>query len=312
MEQPQNEGSKRRLRLLWGLVVLLLLVNGVMFYQLLESNKALEKTESELVSTKSLKDELKRELSSAKESITAYKDEVAGLDSTIAQKNDELELRAERIEALIRAKRITQEQYNKAKKELDKLRYYAKKYQFQIDSLYRVNKKLKDRNQALRSDVQKAQKKAEALSDENARLSNKVALGARLQAGQLNVSGVKVRNNGEERETSWAGNLDKLRVCVVLEENLVAEKGNRNILVRLIQPDGSLLYLAEEGAQTFQYQGETLQYTIEGRLNFQNKQQEHCLYFKPENEVPDGDWKAELYTDNYKIGETAFRLRRLF
>ena len=312
MEQAHEDKSRRTQKLLWGLVALLLIVNGVLFYQLLRSSEELETTQKDLVSTQDLREDLENELQSAQSSISAYENQVSNLDSTIARKNAELEERAGRIQTLLRSQRITREQYRQAKRELDQLRYYAKKYQFEIDSLYQVNKKLSNQNQALKSDVKKAKKQTEELKDENARLSNKVALGARLEAASIEVTGVRIRNNGKERETMWVGNMERLRICVELEENLVADKGPREILVRLIGPSGAVLYAEDRGGGQFNFRGEETFYSFKGTINFQNKQELFCHSWNPQDEMENGDWKAELYTNSYKIGETNFRLRQLF
>lgn len=312
MEQNHDDQQRRTYRLLWGLVALLLIVNGVLLFQLLQSNEELDQTQEKLVSTEELKMELSAALQNAQDSIAGYQNRVEGLDSAIAEKNSELEARASRIKDLLRSQKVTKQQYKQAQRELSQLRYYIKKYQFQIDSLYRVNKRLAEQNQALKSDVRQAQRQTQELKDENARLSNKVALGARLEANQIEVTGVKVRNNGEERETRWVGNLDRLRICFRLEDNLVADKGQRIVYIKLIKPDGSPLFIESQGGGTFTYRGQDALYTFRESLDFRNEDQKHCYYWTPENTMTDGDWKVELYTDGYMMGEKPFRLRQLF
>ncbi|MBK7684156.1 MAG: hypothetical protein IPJ26_17630 [Bacteroidetes bacterium] len=62
-------------------------------------------------------------------------------------------------------------------------------------------------------------------------------------------------------------------------ENLVVEKGPKDIFVRVISPDGAVMSTTSE---TFIYNGQATLYTTKESIMYENRNTELCVYWEKE------------------------------
>src|SRR5690606_15335030 len=109
----------------------------------------------------------------------------------------------------------------------------------------------------------------------NRDLSEKVALASRLEAQNIQVSVINQR--GKEKEDSdeefRAKRVEKIKVNFNLAKNEVAPKEPKEIMMRLIEPDGAALYNLSTGSGTFEFEGNETFYTAKKDIVFDNSQQ---------------------------------------
>jgi hypothetical protein len=181
------------------------------------------------------------------------------------------------------------------------LRYYKRKYIGQIDSLNTVIVSLNNENDNLKTDITKQKRKNEDLTMDNVRLSTKVAIGAKLNAQSLFVTGIKFRSNGKEKETIRTSQIEQIKVSFTLGENYVSEKGNKEIYLKIVGPDGATIYNQLAGSGTFVYQNE--------ESLFNQTTQNVAIYWNSGSALIAGKYKADLYCEGFKIGQTEFELK---
>jgi regulator of replication initiation timing len=311
MEEKQEDRKRTRIIIIIqsALNVILLVLLGFFIYNYFTTDKKLVVTEEKLYSTDSARVELGRLLKETGQELDQYKGRNAQLDAFLQQKNDSLQEYAERIEALLRQGKVNREQLNNALEELDQLRYYKNKYLAQIDSLSTVIVSLNNENTTLRADVGKVKRKNEDLSMENTRLNNKVSIGSRLTTQNLSVTGIRIRGNGKEKETLRASQLEQLKVSFIIGENYVAEKGPKDIFLKVIGPDGTTVYNELAGSGTFKFQNEESLYSTKKTIEFEQDTQQVYMYWNKGGDYAKGKYKAELYSDGFKIGTADFQLK---
>jgi len=309
--EPDNRGSKVR-PILISIIAVLVLLNGFFIYKYVSEKQEKEQTVEELRSSKELRKELNAEISDYEKEVKKYKGEVASLDSVVEKRKQDLEQKAERIRQLIEQKKITEEKYKKAREEIKTLSYYTKKYQRQIDSLYRVNKKLKAENVDLKENLMEEKKEKDQLEDKKVELENKVAIGSRLETQDIDVKGIKIRNNGNEKETMKINKMDKLRICFAFEENQIASTGERRVFLKLMDAEGQTLHIENQGSGKFEFKGDKAHYTLQNQFKFQNEQRQHCMEWGAIDQFEEGKYKVQVLTDSYEIGEKKFKLEEGF
>ncbi|MFN4083539.1 MAG: hypothetical protein ACK4K9_07910 [Bacteroidia bacterium] len=310
-EHKDQKANRQRVIIIiqTALNVILLLLLSFFAYNYFKTDHKLLDTEEKLVSTDSARAELETILADTKVELEQYKGKSTQLDEFLRQKNDSLQEFAERIEALIKQAKVSRKQLAEAMDELDKLRYYKKKYLGQIDSLNTVIVNLNQENQTLKSDINKQKRKYEDLTMENVRLSTKVAIGAKLNAQNIFVTGIKQRSNGKERETMRVSQLEQLKISFNLEQNYVAEKGAKEIFVRILGPDGATVYNEAAGSGVFKHQNEEYLYSTKRAIDFNQEAQQVAIYWSKGSEFLKGTYKAELYCEGFLIGKAEFELR---
>jgi len=89
----------------------------------------------------------------------------------------------------------------------------------------------------------------------------------------------------------------------------VARKDTKQIIMRLIEPNGSVLYDAATGGGFFNVDGKDLPYTDKRSVKFENSRQQVGFVYVKGGEFKTGKHKIELYGDGFKIGETSFTVK---
>lgn len=308
MEQS-NSRHKRIYLILTFVILILMALNGIFIYNYFTTDKKLVKTEEKLYATDSVKVELEKVRDQTQKELEQFKGKNSQLDAFLKEKNDSLQEYADRIDALLRQGRLNREQLNQALDEIDQLRYYKRKYLSQIDSLSNHIIKLNRENLSLRENVDKEKRKNEDLTMQNIKLGNKVAIGAKLQTSTIFVTGIKKKSNGKEKETNKASQLEQLKFTFKIAENYVAEVGNKDIYIKIISPEGTTIFNEAAGSGNFTFQGQESLYSTKKTIEFTQAAQDVTVYWTNGSAFSKGKYKAELFSDGFKIGDTEFELK---
>jgi hypothetical protein len=288
----------------WILIVILIAALALLAWLYLSTRSRLggllEEKEMQRVEQQHELDSLIAEHNNIKLEYGSFSDSLAVKDSII---------QANAIE--IRKLLDTQYEFYKVKKKLEKLRFISQGYLKQIDSLYTVNKELKEENQEIRSSYQKEQQKTSTLQKDKEALNEKVTMAAVLKAYKITAAGV--RGNGDkERATDKAKRVEKVKVCFTLGENPLLSAGAKNVYIRIARPDKMILSQGKGDDYSFSYKGEIMQYTMRSTVNYQNLAMDVCAYWinrSTKENLPDGTYVVSVYADDFEIGQTSFELR---
>ncbi|MFO7874541.1 MAG: hypothetical protein R6U62_08660 [Bacteroidales bacterium] len=249
-----------------------------------------------------LNEALQQELDSVLDDYHATR---AEYDSILTEKDSIIQENAEEIRDLIRR----QEDYYRIRRQLNALRDVTQEYVHEIDSLYTENKVLKDENVQMRDEIQHAERRTTELTEDKEELESKVEEAATLRAYQIETTPFRIRGRGRESETDRARRVEQIRVCFLLGENPVTEPGERNVYMRIAAPDGNILRKSDSMEHAFVHHGDTLQFSVKETINYQNEQMNTCLTWQRINEFESGVYGISLFTDEFKLGETALELR---
>ena len=311
-EQNAENKAKQRRNLLIGIVAVLVALNGFLGYLYFDQKETAEEKQEALITTKQLKKDLQQEVEKYQSSVKEMKGQNARLDSIIDNRKQQIKQKADRIRELLNQRKVRIKKYREARQEIEQLRYYTEKYQNQIDSLVRVNKQLRAENQNLESEVRETRKEKSSLKEDKARLENKVAIGSRLKLKEAKVIGVKIKNDGDKKETDNVNRIDQLKACFNFQKNEIADAGKRRILIRIINPSGETLYIESRGSGEFQFRNDTALYTYSDQVEYKNEDKLHCTYWSKGSEFSKGKYTMKLYTNGYMVGEHQFELESGF
>ena len=221
--------------------------------------------------------------------------------------NYQLELEKEKVEQLIERVKST-EATNRRKirqyeKELGTLRSIMRSYIVQIDSLNTLNTSLRADAAKAREEARSSRKKYDDLKSTTDEFAKQVEKGSVLKGRGFNFTAITV--NG--KETNRSSRVDKLKACVALVENEIAQKGERNIYIRIKGPDGILM--TESQDQIFEVDGEKMIYSASRMVDYQGAEIEICIYFDSTQKFVKGVYTVDVYTTDGKIGSADLLLR---
>lgn len=189
----------------------------------------------------------------------------------------------------------------KAKKESETLRTIMKGYIVTIDSLNQLNVALTEENIAMKERVEEVQGRNDKLVQRQENMEEIIAAGRKLQTTEVAAMGVRVTSSGRQRVVTRSSKTDMIKICFTLLENAIAEAGNKNINLKVVGPDGSLLY-SEEGDDV---------YSVKREVDYAKDRLTTCMFFTVSEEarlVP-GVYELEIYEEGVVIGTTQLELR---
>ena len=226
----ENKKSNTNLIII-ALAVLLLVALAYTFYTSSEHKKLTDAIEVEKL-------EIEQNLDSM---IVRYEDAIAEKTSM----SGELIIERDRIIALRDSikdlKVVNYSLLRRYKGEISKLEESNKK-------LFLLNESLTSSNQLLTSNLDSAKvvitrqiAKNDTLATQNLTLAQKVAIGSELKISSAKVIAMKERNNGKLVETSRANNTDALRINMTIVKNEIAEQGDRQVYIQVVDAQGKTM-----------------------------------------------------------------------
>ena len=198
--------------------------------------------------------------------------------------------------------------YAKLKTEVYILRSEISKLKAKNQALISENAKLKEENQQLGTDLAGANENNIKLEGINTDLRGKVALGKRLQTFEKIAEGVKVRRNGEEKSTNRARRADKIRVAFTIGKNEIADAGNLDLYLRVLDPNDRII---SENGEEFNYKSEKIVYTSKESINYKNSSTDVIIYAEKSGgkSFEEGLYKVQVYTKTDMILVETFTLK---
>lgn len=300
-QEKENKSLKRWILVL-GILAGIFLITTVYysFFGAPVMNTQYIKVEAEKLNLEKELDELLAEHNQIKE-------RMGDLTLQLSEKDSMILAGAEEIKKLIH----NQADYNKIKKQLQRLQGTAKEYVEEMDKLYQENKALKEENTIIKESLAMEQEKSATYQKDKENLSQRISSAAIYKAYNVYARALNVKNrNDVEVVTEKANKAKRFKVSLILGENSLIAPGPVNIYCRIAIPGGRVLTMGTSDAYTFMYNGQRLQYTEKTTINYVNKAENVSLYWdiRPDDKVIKGTYLVAIYTDDQLLGETSIVL----
>ncbi len=304
---PEKGSSENKSRSWIYLIAILLLaiVAAIFLFKFIQTNREVHSLSAE---KENLRMNLQGELDSLLIEHEKIKQEYGTLSEVLTDKDSIIQVNALEIKQLL----DTQWEYYKVKKKLDNLRDVSQSYLKQIDSLFTVNRVLKEENLAIRQNFEAEQKKTEILEKDKEELTQKITEAAVLKAYNISATGIRFKSAEEEKVTDKARRVDKIKICFTLGSNQLIPLGQKDIYIRIARPDNMILTKGKGEEFSFTYMGATLQYSLLQTVDYNTESVENCTYWIHRDSyepLQEGTYVVSIYTENEEIGQTSFILQ---
>ncbi|WP_031530092.1 hypothetical protein [Dyadobacter crusticola] len=313
MDYNQEQKQDRK-TLLWAALAVLLILNLVLVYFIYhekQENQAKDeiitaKTE-EVLSIKTKLDSISAELDVKIAEIQKLGGSVDSLVALKAQlEKDKQELR--------NASTYSASNYNK------KIRGYESVLLEKEGEIARLRQELgiaNNKNEQLSQQLTGLESEKQQLADsvinystQNRELSEKVNLASALKAEALTVNAVSAKGKEREGGKYKAKRIDKLRINFKLAENPIAKQNEKEIYLRILDPDGAVLSDMATGSGSFMHNGKELIYSSSQVVSFNNTNQSVDIFYgRGGIPLKDGKYAIELYSEGFKIGQGDFTVK---
>jgi cell division protein FtsB len=302
-QETQPKKDTKKIYILLGVIVLLIGTNIFLWMQKDKTETRFEQTTDEKAKLQVQLNELEKDLTEA----TANAD---SLNESLIAKDEELKAKVAQLQTALRRGNMSAAELERARNEIDQLRYYIRKYQDEITTLKKENELLASENSGLKKTVESEQRKSSDLINQNINLSNKVAVASLLKANSISAMGVRYRSNGKEVESNRVKSLERIKVSFNVADNQVAVQGPRDFYLRVINPAGKAEVVTDASDSKFTADGEEMQYSAKSTVNFENKAgQTYTMFWKKSSAIEPGEFTLIIYADGASIGSTKITLK---
>ncbi len=175
----------------------------------------------------------------------------------------------------------------------------------EITRLTAMNDQLISENNTLKVEKQELNQSIQEINQEKSQLQDQVAFASRLKVQGMKI--FAVNESGREREEEFRNrHINQLKIEFTVTENKVAPIEGKTLLIRVVAPDGNVLFDVTKGSGTFLFNGREMFYTVEQEILYDKKSQTVTLYYDKGSEFALGNHQVEVYTDDYLMGSGNF------
>ena len=142
------------------------------------------------------------------------------------------------------------------------------------------------------------------LDDQLVQLKKTITVAAKINVVDLMARTFRVRDVNKPIETDESNRVDQIKVTFTIPENILAKAEVKQFYVQIIDANNNVL----GDKKTVSFGEKTLTYSIEEKIDYQNKTMEYTENFLTDNLVK-GDYKVNVFLLEDLITKTTFRLK---
>ena len=281
------------------LIVLLFVVVTVLVFSLIYQKKTMEHQMDLKIQFIEQKNILRDELDDLIDEHDDLLEEYGDLNEQLFQKDSLIQQQIAEIRNLIRTKNDLKE----ARLKIENLKRIAQNYVKDIDSLYNVTERLSSEKDSVIRVNKDINWKNYKLNKTNIKLSEKVNMGATLKIKDITVEPFRYRGTGKEVSTRSAAKTQTLRTCFYISANLIAEAGEKEVLLQFVNPENNILCSSDTIISN------NVLFSASTTVDYKNQQLFVCLDWQRYVPLVEGNYIVKIYIDNVFTSETDFKLR---
>lgn len=303
-EQEQQKSKNKTI--LITVIGLLLLVNVVTLFLYYQNNQemstSLQSSKEELEETYNKLESMSNELNLKIEELQKLGEDVEELRlirETLEQEKEQLQSEGQ----------LAQKRYEQIRNRVEGYRELLVNKDAEIAELKQLNESLYAENTELKEDQRVLNKTINEVQTNNEKLSEKVEVASMLKAENIKIMGMNGRGTAKERDRYRNSQIEQLQLSFNLAKNDVAPVEGKDIMVRIIDPEGKVIFDVAKGSGTFMKDGKEVFFTQKQEILFDNTEQQLTFLYEKGSDYADGRHTVELYADDYVIGRANFEIR---
>ena len=306
----QRKSSNLKNTIIGILAVLLVALGGYMIYDKSNTAKTIEQQENRIATVSDEKSDVQSSFDASLARLDSMATVSTGLESQLAEKNSEIAKNKEEIRKILNNKNATAKELSRAKSLIAKLNEKITGMEAEVARLTTENETLTQDKVVLTADKEKLTQDLTATTSQKVELEKKVDVASTLNASNIVITAVNVRNNGKEKVSTKAKRVDKMVVSFDVA-NRIIQPGSTDLYVVVMGPDGKaitgtgtdgLFKTREEGDQS---------YTAKVPVDLETAKTKNVNFtFAPGTTFQQGAYKIRIYQNGFLIGEGTRELKK--
>ena len=297
MENQEKNSSKDKRN---NLIVIILSVSLVVLASLFFWQRSSYRTDAVLIRAE--KDSIASELTRMASGYDSLRSQNDSLNQTISYAQTKVK---DLLSEVDQVKNVSYQQITKYRQEVTTLRDIMRNYIVQIDSLNQKNQRLMADITDVKQEVTDVKSANQQLESEKKKLEQTVNLAAQMEATELKAIGITAKG----KEQIKASKIEKVKIDFILNKNLTAKRGAKNIYVRIQRPDQILLMKSDK--DIFKFEDMKIPYSVMREVEYEGSDVPVSIYWDNSKESPliPGKYTVDVFADGRNIGTTVFEVK---
>lgn len=296
---PEQNENKSKPIVYWVIIAVLLVACVALFIsknQMAEENAANTKMlQSQIDSVRTDRASLQSDFDAASAKIDQLVSQNAKLDSNLQKDQAEMLAMQAKIKGMLSKSNASAAELKKARKMINELTDKTARYEARIAELEAENRNLTNKNVVLT-------RERDSTVTQNIAIKR---IGSVLHASNIRMEPIHKKKNGKEKETARAKKVDVLRIKFDIDENRIAESGNKQIYLRIVGPDGSVMSSSTNNSgKMTTAKGEQVSFSIMKEVALVKEQpiKDVVIDWNQEGDFLRGNYMIEIFSEGYKVG----------
>lgn len=312
-DQSENKPRDSKNLFIGLLIAALLLLGGFFIFDHNKSGNAIQSQQAEITKVTTEKSTIQTSFDASLARLDSMQTVNTAMDSKLTANKDEIAKMKTEIRSILNKKNATASELSKARNLIAQLNGKITDMQNQIAMLTQQNDSLKQNVTVLTTEKETLTRNLDSTNVIKEDLAKKVDVASTLNASNISITPVKVRNNGKEKVSTVAKRVDKLVVSFDVS-NRIVQPGSTDLYVVVIGPDGKAIVTPSTDANgtTFTTRDEgDKTFTAKLPVDLQTSVTKNVEFaFAPQEHFQQGSYKIQIYQNGFLIGEKTKELKK--
>lgn len=293
---------------------------GIGGYLVVDKNKStntIEQQQTQIAKVTDEKSDIQQSFDASLSRLDSVKSVNSNLQSQLSASNTEISKTKAEIRSILNKKNATAAELSRAKQLIAGLNNKISTMEADVARLTQDNQTLTQDKVVLTQEKTTLTAEKEKLNQDlttttvaKQELEKKVDVASTLNASNISITPVKLKSNGQEKVTSTAKRVDKLKISFDVD-NRIAQPGTTDIYVLVLGPDGKPVNVEALHSGTFTTRDEgDKSFTAKLPVEVETaKRKSISFQFTPGN-FQQGNYTIQIYQNGFKIGESTRELKK--
>lgn len=286
----------------------LIAVSGYLFYAKSDSSKTIQQQETTITKVTGEKSEVQANFDASLARLDSMSTVNTGLQGQLTEKNNEIAKVKSEIRSILNKKNATAAELGRAKTLIASLNEKITSMEADIAQLKQDNQLLTNDNIVLKQEKETLTKDLVATKEVKQTLEKKVDIASTLNASNIVITPINVKNNGKEKISTTAKRVDKFLVSFDVD-NRIVQSGTTDVYVVVLGPDGKAI---NTGAETFTTREEVaMPFTAKMPVDLETAKKKNVEFaFVPGTDFMQGNYTVQIYQNGFLIGQGIRELKK--
>jgi septal ring factor EnvC (AmiA/AmiB activator) len=286
----------------------LIAVSGYAIYSKTDTIKTIQQQETTIAKVSDEKSDVQANFDASLARLDSMSTVNTGLESKLTERNAEIASIKSEIRSILNKKNATAAELGRAKTLIASLNDKITSLEADVAKLKEDNQVLTASNTTLTQEKETLTKDLTATTEVKVALEKKVDIASTLNASNIIITPINVKNNGKEKVSTTAKRVDKFVVNFDVE-NRIIQSGTTDVYVVVLGPDGKAI---NTSAETFTTREEVaMPFTAKMPVDLETAKKKNVEFaFVPGSALAQGAYTVQIYQNGFLIGQGTRELKK--